>query len=162
MPEGDDLLSGILEQFDAVSWHESHGQDVLIVAPGDLVGVAEAAKGAGFEMCVDVTATDHLGRRDIRFDVVANLLSIQHGRRLRLITPLDFVEDETPTVPSLTPVWPGANYFEREVFDMFGIDFAGHPDMTRILMPDDWEGHPLRKDFAVGAIPVEFKEGSRQ
>ncbi len=60
-------------------------------------------------------------------------------------------------VPSLTPLWPGANFFEREVFDMFGITFTDHPDMTRILMPDEWIGHPLRKDFQVGMVPVQFK-----
>ena len=60
-------------------------------------------------------------------------------------------------IPSLTPIWPGANFFEREVFDMFGIEFTDHPDMTRILMPDEWIGHPLRKDYQVGAVPVQFK-----
>lgn len=158
-PEGDELLLGILAPFEGLQWHQSHGQDVFIVQPDDVQAVAEAAKSAGFEMCVDVTATDHLGRREPRFDVVVNLLSIEHRRRLRLIVPVAFTEDAEPRVPSLTAVWPGANYFEREVYDMFGIVFEGHPDLTRILMPDDWAGHPLRKDFAVGAVPVYFKEG---
>ena len=64
---------------------------------------------------------------------------------------------DDPSVPSLVPVWPGANFPEREVFDLFGIEFSDHPDLTRILMPDDWEGYPLRKDFEVGAVPVQFK-----
>jgi len=68
---------------------------------------------------------------------------------------------ENPTVESLTPLWPGAGFAEREVYDMFGIVFAGHPDLTRILMPDDWEGHPLRKDFGVGSVPVQFKESHK-
>ncbi len=155
----DEILRGVLEGFDNVEWHQSRGQDVLEVRPDDLLAVAGAARSAGFEMCVDVTATDHLGRREPRFDVVANLLSIEHRRRLRIIVPVEFVEDQPPSVSSLTPIWPGANYFEREVYDMFGIVFEGHPDLTRILMPDDWVGHPLRKDFAVGAVPVYFKEG---
>lgn len=67
------------------------------------------------------------------------------------------IPDGDPVVPSLVPIWPGANFGEREVYDMFGITFEGHPDLTRILMPDDWEGYPLRKDFEVGAVPVQFK-----
>ena len=67
------------------------------------------------------------------------------------------VPADDPEVPSLVPVYPGANFFEREVYDMFGILFEGHPDMTRILMPDDWVGYPLRKDFATGQVPVQFK-----
>ena len=68
------------------------------------------------------------------------------------------VPADDPTVPSLCTVYPGVNFPEREVYDLFGITFEGHPDMTRILMPDDWEGHPLRKDFSVGSVPVRFKE----
>ena len=93
--------------------------------------------------------------RRTRFELVINLLSLSHNRRLRILVP---VPEEDPVVPSLVPDYPGANFLEREVYDMFGISFTGHPDMTRILMPDDWEGHPLRRDFGVGAVPVQFKE----
>ena len=67
------------------------------------------------------------------------------------------VDGEPPAVPSVTGIWPGANWFEREAYDMFGIVFEGHPNLTRILMPDEWEGHPLRKDYSVGKVPVEYK-----
>jgi NADH-quinone oxidoreductase subunit C len=151
----DDLLRGLIEPFEDVEWHPSHGQDVVVVSPERWAGLARAAREAGFEMCVDVTAVDWLRRRRVRFDVVVNLLSIAHRRRLRVLVPVD---GDEPVIPSVTPVWPGANFGEREVFDMFGIRFDGHPDLTRILMPDDWEGHPLRKDFGVGSVPVQFKE----
>lgn len=151
-------MSPVLEQlagsFENVEWEVSHDQDVARVPGEDWRAFAEAAKEAGFEMCADVTAIDWLRSRPQRYEVVANLVSMQHQVRLRMITP---VERENPTVASITPVWPGAGYAEREVYDMFGIDFDGHPDLTRILMPDDWEGHPLRKDFGVGLVPVQFK-----
>jgi NADH-quinone oxidoreductase subunit C len=105
-------------------------------------------------VCVDVTAVDWMRERPERFEVIANLLSMEHKLRLRMITALGRVD---PKVDSLVPIWPGANFAEREVYDMFGIAFEGHPDLTRILMPDDWEGHPLRKDFGVGGVPVQFK-----
>jgi NADH-quinone oxidoreductase subunit C len=160
LPEHD-VLRGLLESFEAASWHLSFGQDVVDLTSEDWVPCAGAAKAAGFEMCVDVTAVDYLGTRDIRFDVVANLLSVEHGIRLRMLLPTDFDPDEPTVVPSLTGVWPGANFFEREVYDMFGVEFEGHPDMSRILMPDDWEGHPLRKDFGVGGVPVQFKDAHK-
>jgi NADH-quinone oxidoreductase subunit C len=123
--------------------------------PGeDWLAFAEAAEEAGFEVCSDVTAVDWLRSRPERYELVANLVSMRHKLRLRMTTP---VEREDPTVASITPVWPGAGFAEREVYDMFGITFEGHPDLTRILMPDDWEGHPLRKDFGVGLVPVQFK-----
>jgi len=127
--------------------------DIVFVEPSDLVAVAEAAKAEGFEMCVDVTAVDYL-HREPRFEVVVNLLSQRLKRRMRIRCG---VPASAPSVPTLTNVYPSANFYEREIFDLMGISFDGHPDMTRILMPDEWEGHPLRKDYAVGSVPVQFK-----
>ena len=127
--------------------------DTITLDPGGLLAVAEAAKEAGFEMCMDLTAVDYLDRAP-RFEVVVNLLSQSHRQRLRLHVP---VPADDPRLPSLTGTYPSANFYEREVYDLMGIAFDGHPDLTRILMPDDWEGHPLRKDYAVGSVPVQFK-----
>jgi NADH-quinone oxidoreductase subunit C len=149
------VLEQLAETFESVEWEVSHGQDVARVPGEDWQSFAGAAKAAGFEMCSDVTAVDWLRSRPQRYEVVANLVSMQHKVRLRMITP---VERENPKVASITPIWPGAGFAEREVYDMFGIEFEGHPDLTRILMPDDWEGHPLRKDFGVGMVPVQFKK----
>jgi NADH/F420H2 dehydrogenase subunit C len=147
-------LEALAEDFDAVEWEESHGQDVALVPREVWLEFATAAKEAGFEVCVDVTAVDWLRSRPDRYEVVANLLSMSQRQRLRMITTLG--RDE-PAVASLTRLWPGAGFAEREVYDIFGISFEDHPDLTRILMPDDWEGHPLRKDAGVGTVPVQFK-----
>ncbi len=142
------------EAFESVVWEDSHGQTVARVPAEEWASFAEAAKEAGFEVCSDVTAVDWMRERQERYEVVASLVSMEHKTRLRMITA---VGRKDPTVASLTPIWPGAGYAEREVYDMFGIRFDGHPDLTRILMPDDWEGFPLRKDYGVGMVPVQFK-----
>jgi NADH-quinone oxidoreductase subunit C len=98
-----------------------------------------------FNFLADVTCVDWYPAEP-RFEVVYHLLSIPKKERVRLKVQLD---SASPAVESLTSIWPGANYFEREVFDLFGIRFNGHPYMRRILMPEDWEGHPLRKDYPV-------------
>jgi NADH-quinone oxidoreductase subunit C len=157
LPENE-VLKGLFESFEDVTWEQSLGQDVARVPNEGWLGFAAAAKEAGFEVCVDVTAVDWMRQRPERFEIVANLLSMQHRLRLRMTTTAPRIE---PTVASLVPVWPGANFAEREAYDMFGIVFEGHPDLTRILMPDEWEGHPLRKDFGVGAVPVQFKESHK-
>ena len=118
----------------------------------------------GFWLCLDVTATDYLsyeahrplpaGIEPARFEVVVLLINAHDRSRVRVRLQ---VPDDDPVVPTLFDVHPGTEACEREVFDMFGIRFDGHPDLTRILMPEDWVGHPLRKDYAIGAIPVQFK-----
>ena len=118
----------------------------------------------GFNMCLDVTAVDYLayevprplpdGIEPQRFEVVVTLISHTARERVRLRVQ---VPESDPVVPSLFDVHPGTEAPEREVFDLFGISFDGHPDLTRILMPEDWVGHPLRKDEAIGRIPVQFK-----
>jgi NADH-quinone oxidoreductase subunit C len=157
LPENE-VLRNLFEAFEDVIWQISIGQDVALVPGERWLDFAHAAKDAGFEVCVDVTAVDWMRQRPDRFEIVANLLSMQHRLRLRMITT---APRQNPTVPSLVPIWPGVNFPEREVYDMFGITFEGHPDLTRILMPDEWEGHPLRKDFGVGAVPVQFKESHK-
>jgi NADH-quinone oxidoreductase subunit C len=123
-----------------------------------------AYRDTGFELCADVCAVDYLSHpgRDLpdgvaaeRFEVVVNLLSLSQKRRARVRVQ---VPETDPSVDSVVDLYPGAEAMEREAFDLVGIRFAGHPDLTRILMPEDWEGHPLRKDYGVGRVPVQFKE----
>lgn len=132
--------------------------------PAQYVELVKSFKDDGFEMCVDLCAVDyleHLGRAvpegvvTTRFEIVVNLLSLSKKQRVRIRVQ---VGDEDPVVDSLFSLYPGTEAMEREAFDLFGVLFRGHPDLTRILMPEDWEGHPLRKDYAVGKVPVQFKE----
>jgi len=132
---------------------EEQEDGVYLVARADLMGAVTAARDEGYLTFVDITAVDHL-RDEPRFVVVINLIARSRGRRLLLRIG---VPGDDPTLPSITPVFAGANFYEREVWDLFGIEFTGHPDLTRILLPDDWEGHPLRKDYGVGSVPVQFK-----
>ena len=101
------------------------------------------APSLSFRFLSDLTAADHYPNEP-RFEMVYHLFSIENSSRLRLKTQVGGTD---PKVDSLVPVWPSANAFEREVFDLFGIRFEGHPDLRRILLPEDWEGHPLRKDY---------------
>ena len=131
--------------------------------------VCAEARADGFDQLIDLTAVDYLtyaGRRALpagveaeRFEVVTQL--INHDRRERVRVRTQVGADE-PTIASLFDLWPGSENLEREVYDMFGITFTDHPDMSRVLMPEDWVGHPLRKDYAVGAIPVQFKAASNE
>ncbi len=140
------------------------GQVALHPAREGYRGLVADLRRDGFTVCLDVTAVDYLthpGRAALpseivpeRFEVVAILLSFERRERVRVRVQ---VPDSDPVVDSLYDLHPGSEAMEREVFDMFGIVFADHPDLTRILMPEDWEGHPLRKDYAVGRIPVQFK-----
>jgi NADH-quinone oxidoreductase subunit C len=141
----------------------SHGQTVLHVEAGGYHDLLAALHADGFSLCVDLTAVDQLtnnnrplpeGITPERFEVVVSLLHMAERRRVRVRCQ---VPARACTLPSITDLWPGADAAEREVYDMFGVQFEGHPDLSRILMPEDWEGHPLRKDYAIGAIPVQFK-----
>jgi len=107
-----------------------------------------------FELCSSVSGVDYLGSDERRLHVCYHLTSLTYRRRIRLEVAVT-VED--PRLPSVTSVYPTADCHERETYDMFGTIFEGHPGLTRILMPDDWEGHPQRKDYPLGGIPVEYK-----
>ena len=107
-----------------------------------------------FEMCLGVSGVHYPTEVSRELHAVYPLLSITRNQRVRLEVS---VSDSDPHIPSLVEVWAGNNWNERETFDMFGIIFDGHPGLTRILMPDDWRGHPQRKDYPLGGIPVEYK-----
>ncbi|CAB4915402.1 unannotated protein [freshwater metagenome] len=107
-----------------------------------------------FEMCMGVSGIHYPNNTGRELVAVYPLLSMTKNRRVRLEVS---VSDSDAHIPSLVEVWAGNNWHERETFDMFGIIFDGHPGLTRILMPDDWQGHPQRKDYALGGIPVEYK-----
>jgi len=161
---GDEVAAAVVAAFADSRATESHGQPVVYVDRAVFADVARYLRDEQeFTMCVDVTAVDHLlagarweppGVALERFEVVANFLSHARNRRIRIICQVP-VSD--PTMPSLTGVYPGTNFPERETYDLFGITFEGHPDLTRILMPDDWHGYPLRKDDAPARVPVTFK-----
>lgn len=125
---------------------EFRGELTLIVRPASLVRVCEflrEAEGLRFRFLADLTAVDRFPSEP-RFEVVYHLLSLDTTARLRLKVR---VPGDAPIVDSLVTVWPAANAFEREVFDLFGVRFEGHPDLRRIVLPESWEGYPLRKDY---------------
>ena len=106
-----------------------------------------------FEVCLGVSGVHYPEDKNRELHAVYPLLSMTHNRRIRIEVS---VPDSDPHIPSLVEIWAGNNWHERETFDMFGIIFDGHPALTRILMPDDWPGHPQRKDYPLGGIPVEY------
>ena len=121
------------------------GELSLTIASAEIRAACAALQAAGYNFFEDMTAVDWFPASP-RFQLSYHLLSHAFKDRIRLRVVLD---DADPTVDSIVPVWPGANFYEREVFDLFGIRFTGHPDLRRIMLPDDWQGHPLRKDYPV-------------
>ncbi len=141
------LLERIRDEFgdSLISAHQLD-QDTVVISRGAILELARFLKEQlGFEVLMDLTAVDYFKRRP-RFEVVYHFLAMRGRKRLRVKVPVGGME---PKVDSLTPLWPNANWFEREVFDMFGIRFEGHPDLRRLLLYPEFEGHPLRKDYPV-------------
>ncbi|GAA4574180.1 NADH-quinone oxidoreductase subunit C [Micromonospora coerulea] len=133
------------------------GELTLHVRPERIAEVCQVMRddlALRFELCSSVSGVDYLGAESRRLHVVYQLTSMTYRRRVRLEAA---VSAEDPHLPSVTAVYPTADWQERETYDMFGIVFDGHPNLTRILMPDDWEGHPQRKDYPLGGVPVEYK-----
>ncbi len=146
---------------------ESHGQSVVHVPRGEYLALVKKLADDGYVQISDLCGVDYLthpgrtlpaGIAPERFEVVVNLLDIEHRRRLRLRVQLPA---DDPSLPTLFDLHPGTEAMEREAYDMFGIVFTDHPDLTRILMPEDWLGHPLRKDYETGHIPVQFSADYR-
>ena len=142
---------------------ESRGQAVVHPTREQYLPLMKALIDEGYVVCTDLCGVDYLlfperalpdGVVPERFEVVANLIDLDRRRRLRVRLQ---VPEADPVAPSLFDLWPGTEAMERETFDMFGIRFDNHPDLTRILMPEDWIGHPLRKDDDEARIPVQFK-----
>ena len=153
---GNPTLDRLRKQFpDAIiAVREMAGEQTIVVQRERIVEILEFLRDdpeLRYNFLADLTAVDWLGRAP-RFEVVYHLLSLPHRRRVRL----KVLVDDGESVPTVTGVYPTANFHEREVFDMFGIPFDGHPDLRRILMPEDWEGHPLRKDYPLGYEEVAF------
>jgi NADH-quinone oxidoreductase subunit C len=126
--------------------HSYRGDDTIVIHREDLPEVARHLKEDpefDFQVLLDITVVDYLNE-DERFEVVYHFLSMRKNQRFRLKTR---VREEDAEVPSVVELWPGANWLEREAWDMFGVRFKGHPELTRILMYEEFEGHPLRKDY---------------
>ena len=133
------------------------GELTLHIDPARIAEVCQVLRddpALRFELCSSVSAVDYLGSDPRRLHSVYQLTSMTYRRRIRLEAA---VTAEDPHLPSVTSVYPTADWQERENYDMFGIIYDGHPNLTRILMPDDWEGHPQRKDYPLGGVPVEYK-----
>ena len=143
-----------IEKRFAAEVDEYRGEVRLVIAAARLVEAARALRDEfGYRMLVDITAVDYWPQETPRFHLVYHLLDLDHNLILSLRVPLD---GHAPSLETLESVFPNANWYEREVWDMFGIRFEGHSDLRRILMPFDWEGHPLRKDYPLGYEEVQF------
>jgi NADH-quinone oxidoreductase subunit C len=153
--DGADILARLAERFGARvrAAHAELGDHTLLVERAALPEVLQFCRDDAalrFDMLMDLTAVDYLtypGREDApRFEVVYHLYSVPHNHRVRIKAE---VEEDDPVVPTAVPLWPSADWFEREVWDMFGLRFADHPDLRRLLLYEQFEGHPLRKDYPV-------------
>lgn len=147
-----------------LDYHAQHGDETVAVDRQGLEATFRLLKEdvrLDLDFLTDLTAVDYLGRKEPRFEVVYHLYSIRQKHLLRIKVP---VPEHDPVVDSVTPLWKGANWFEREVWDMFGIRFRGHPDLRRILLYEEFQGHPLRKDYPVNLrqplIPERALQGT--
>jgi len=160
----DEVLAAALERFPGAVAHDSLGQAVIYLLFEQWADFAQWLRDEQeFEVCVDVCAVDHLLNRSRkvpdgvapeRLEVVANFLSRSRRRRIRAVCQVPVAD---PRLPSLAGIYPGVDWAERETYDLLGVTFDDHPDLSRILLPDDWVGHPLRKDDAAARVPVQFK-----
>ena len=160
--EADAAADAVAEMY-GVPASQSRGQLVLHPDIDSYVQTVQALKDDGYVSVIDLCGVDYLTNDSRvlpasvapqRFEVVVSLIAHAPPRRARIRVQVPVDE---PQVPTLFDLFPGVEALEREAFDMFGIVFDDHPDPTRILMPADWDGHPLRKDFGVGSVPVQFK-----
>ena len=142
---------------------EVRGTTVVHTDVARYEGLVQALHAEGFSFCADLCAVDQLTNADRRipdgveaqrFEVVLTVRDLAAHRHLRIRCQVP--ADDT-RIPTTFPLWPGTEAMEREAYDLFGVVFTGHPDLTRILLPDDWEGHPLRKDVTPGRVPVQFR-----
>ncbi len=147
-PEFNDAIESVVIQNGELTFHVKREKLV------DVAKILRDNPKLSFEMCLGVSGVHYPEQTDRELHAVYPLLSLTHNRRIRLEVS---VPDADSHIPSLVEVWAGNNWHERETFDMFGIIFDGHAGLTRILMPDDWAGHPQRKDYPLGGIPVEFQ-----
>jgi len=132
-----------------ISTHDDNGNETALVARDRLVEIAEFLKTdreLQLDMPIDCTVVDWQAKREARFEVVYHLYSVRRAHRVRLKVAVD---EADPTCPSLTPVWPGMNWHEREAWDLYGVRFVDHPDLRRILLYEEFIGHPLRKDYPI-------------
>lgn len=153
-PWDDELTRRVRERFgSAIKESLTYlGQNYFVVEASSIVSICGYLKHEEqFHFLTDVTAVDY-PKREKRFEVIHQLYSFPRNARLRLKAPLG----ESETIESVTSVWGAANWLEREVYDMFGIRFRGHPDLKRILLPDEWQGHPLRKDYHILQQDVQW------
>jgi NADH-quinone oxidoreductase subunit C len=140
----DDPALKALREF-ATDAKYDRGELTITVARENITSAAEALRRAGFTFFEDVTGVDWYPSEP-RFQISYSFLSLTMKRRVRVAVRL---AGDDAVLDSLTPNWPAANFYEREVFDLFGVHFSGHPNLRRIMMPEDWQGHPLRKDYPV-------------
>ncbi|MFM8434243.1 MAG: NADH-quinone oxidoreductase subunit C [Planctomycetia bacterium] len=145
-PAVDDVVAALAERFGSVEPSVYRGQTRVVVPAAVAFDALRLLKGRGFDLLVDITCVDYLDYKGAknRYGLVYLLANTVTNQRLTLRV---FVDDPDPTVPSVVSLWEGANWLEREVWDLFGIRFEGHPDLRRLVMPEEFTAHPLRKDY---------------